>query len=118
MRLLSELLQGFTYECTQGSVDVNVDKVVYDSRKVEEHCVFICISGANFDGHSIAAEAVQNGAVAIIAQRDVTVPSHLTVIRVEDTRYAMAHISAAYFGYPATQMKMIGITGTKGKYND
>lgn len=115
MRLLSELLQGFTYECTQGSVDVNVDKVVYDSRKVEEHCVFICISGANFDGHSIAAEAVQNGAVAIIAQRDVTVPSHVTVIRVEDTRYAMAHISAAYFGYPATQMKMIGITGTKGK---
>lgn len=115
MRLLSELLQGFTYECTQGSVDVNVDKVVYDSRKVEEHCVFICISGANFDGHSIAAEAVQNGAVAIIAQRDVTVPSHVTVIRVEDTRYAMAHISAAYFGYPAKQMKMIGITGTKGK---
>ncbi|HKM20505.1 MAG TPA: UDP-N-acetylmuramoyl-L-alanyl-D-glutamate--2,6-diaminopimelate ligase [Lachnospiraceae bacterium] len=115
MRPLKELLQGFEYECTQGSAEIMVDKVVYDSRKVQKDCVFICISGANFDGHSIAAEVVANGATAIIVEKEVSVPDHVTVIKVSDTRYAMAHISAAYFGHPADKMKMIGITGTKGK---
>ncbi|MDO5572954.1 MAG: UDP-N-acetylmuramoyl-L-alanyl-D-glutamate--2,6-diaminopimelate ligase [bacterium] len=115
MRQLKELLQGFEYECIQGTTEREVDKVVYDSRKIEKDCLFICIVGANFDGHSIASEAAANGAAVLIVEKQVAVPADVTVIRVADTRYAMAHISAAYFGYPARRMKIIGITGTKGK---
>ncbi len=115
MRPLSELLQGFAYECVQGSIEREVGKVIYNSQEVDKDCVFICIAGANFDGHSKAAEAAANGAAVLIVEKPVEVPADVTVIQTKDTRYAMAHISAAYFGYPARQMKIIGITGTKGK---
>ncbi len=115
MRQLKDLLHGFEYECIQGTLERSVDKVIYDSRKVERNCLFICIVGANFDGHSIAADVVSNGAAVLVVEKEVEVSADVTVIKVDDTRYAMAHISAAYFGYPARQMKIIGITGTKGK---
>ena len=55
---LTELLEHLSYECVQGSTDKEIDKVIYDSRKVCDDCLFICIQGANFDGHDFAAEAV------------------------------------------------------------
>lgn len=112
-----ELLKGLSYECIRGNVDCEIKEVVCDSRKISEGCLFICICGYNVDGHSFAREAAEKGAAALVVQKDVEIPkdSHTTVIRVEDTRYAMAFISAAYFGHPADRLKVIGITGTKGK---
>ncbi len=112
-----ELLKGLSYECIRGNVDCEIKEVVCDSRKLSEGCLFICICGYNVDGHSFAREAAEKGAAALVVQKDVEIPkdSHTTVIRVEDTRYAMAFISAAYFGHPADRLKVIGITGTKGK---
>ncbi|MDE7248827.1 MAG: UDP-N-acetylmuramoyl-L-alanyl-D-glutamate--2,6-diaminopimelate ligase, partial [Lachnospiraceae bacterium] len=94
-----------------------VSEVVYDSRKIVKDCLFICICGYNTDGHDFAYEAADKGAAVLVVQKDVSLPegSDVTVIRVEDTRYAMAFISAAYFGHPADRLKVIGITGTKGK---
>ena len=112
---LSELLSGFSYECVQGETDREISTVVYDSRKIEKDCVFICIAGANFDGHSAAGQAMEAGAAAVVVEKDVELKGNTTVIKVAETRYAMAHIAAAYFGYPAGRMKIIGITGTKGK---
>lgn len=114
---LTELLSRLDYECLQGSADREISQVVYDSRKITEGCLFICIRGVNFDGHDFAAEAEAKGAAALVVSREVpeTAGQDITVIRVEDTRYAMAFISAAYFGYPAEKLKIIGITGTKGK---
>ncbi len=114
---LKELLSDLTYECIRGTEDVEVTEVVYDSRKVTQGCLFICIPGANADGHDFAAQVVESGARVLVVQRDVKLPEEVevTVIRVEDTRYAMAFISAAYFGHPAKRLKVIGITGTKGK---
>ena len=77
--------------------------------------MFVCIKGATFDSHDVAGEAAKNGAVVIVAERSVDVPAGTTVVLVEDTRYALALISAAYFQYPAKKLKVIGITGTKGK---
>ena len=110
-------MKGLSYECTRGSIDKSIEEVVYDSRKITKDCLFICICGYNVDGHSFAAQAVEKGAGALVVQKDVELPADadVTVIRVEDTRYAMAFISAAYFGHPADRMKIIGITGTKGK---
>ena len=112
-----DLLKGLSYECIRGSLDKNISEVVYDSRKITKDCLFICICGYNMDGHSFAFEAAQKGAAVLVVQKDVELPkeSDVTVIRVENTRYAMAFISAAYFGHPADRMKIIGITGTKGK---
>lgn len=112
-----DLLAGLSYECVRGSVDKCVNEVVYDSRKIKEGCLFICICGYNVDGHSYIPEALEKGVSVLVVQKDVEIPedSDVTVIWVEDTRYAMAFIAAAYFGHPADQLKVIGITGTKGK---
>ncbi len=116
MTELGFLLEKLKYELIQGSVDVLVSEVVYDSRKVSEGCLFICIEGANFDGHTFAAQVAEKARVLVVS-KDVQGVSDkdVTVIKVKDTRYAMAFISAAYFGHPAEKLKVIGITGTKGK---
>ena len=112
-----ELLKELSYECIRGSIDKSISEVVYDSRKITKDCLFICICGYVSDGHSFAAEAVEKGASVLVVQKEVEIPvgSDVTIIKVEDTRYAMAFIAAAYFGHPAKEMKVIGITGTKGK---
>lgn len=116
MLTLEKLLGDLEYQCVQGNTDRPITQVVFDSRNITRDCVFICIEGAKFDGHSAASAAVAGGAAAIVAQKPVTVPDErVTVIYVENTRYAMACISAAYFGHPAQKLKTIGITGTKGK---
>ena len=117
MARLSYLLENLTYECICGTLDREINTVCYDSRKVENGALFICVEGANFDGHSVAGEMVAKGAVCLVVSKDVEIPedSDVTVIRVQDTRYAMAFISAAYFNHPADKMRIIGITGTKGK---
>ena len=112
---LASLLERIEYECLQGSTDCDIEAVVYDSRKACPSCLFVCIKGAVSDGHAYAEEVCAKGASAIIVSDDVTVPENVTVIRVPDTRYALAFVSAAWFGYPAEQLKTIGITGTKGK---
>ena len=112
---LAALLERIEYECVQGSVDCNIEAVVYDSRKACPSCLFVCIKGAVSDGHAYAEDVCAKGASAVIVSDDVTVPENVTVIRVPDTRYALAFVYAAWFGYPAEQLKTIGITGTKGK---
>lgn len=112
-----DLLKGFEYECTKGNVGVEVSEVVNDSRKITKDCLFICIEGTNFDGHNAAAQAVKNGAAVLVVEHEVDIPqdADITIIKVKDSRYAMAFISANYFGNPAESMKIIGVTGTKGK---
>ena len=112
---VSSLLEGLEYTCCQGSVEQEVSSVVYDSRKAEENSLFICIRGAVVDGHKFVSDVVAKGAKTLVVEEEVEVPSDVTVILVKDTRYAMAFISAAYFGHPARKLKTIGITGTKGK---
>lgn len=117
MKNLKSLLAGISYECVQGTLDREVTDIIYDSRKVTKDCLFVCIKGAVVDGHKFAVQAVEAGASVLLVQEEVALPeaADVTVIRVEDTRYAMAFISAAYFDNPAEQMQVIGITGTKGK---
>ncbi len=117
MAVLRELLTGFEYECSAGTPDREVTDIIYDSRKVVPGSMFVCISGAVSDGHAYAAEAVRAGAGVLLTEKDVELPegADVTVVRVKDTHYAMAFVSAAFFGNPAQEMKIIGITGTKGK---
>lgn len=117
MKALKELLSELTFTCERGNLEKEITAVVYDSRKIVEGCLFVCIKGANFDGHQAAAEAAEKKAAAIIVSQEVELPkqSETTLIRVEDTRYALAFVSAAWFDHPAKKLTTIGITGTKGK---
>ena len=93
--------------------DVEVNELRYNSRKVEKGDVFCCVVGTFADGHKYAAQAVEAGAAALVVERqlDLDVPQ----ILVENTRIAMAEMAAAYYGNPADEMVMVGITGTNGK---
>lgn len=117
MALLKELLAKVEYECIRGSMEREVTDIIYDSRKVTPGSMFVCIPGALADGHNFAVSAVEAGAVVLLVEKEVELPreADVTVIKVPDTHYAMAFVSAAFFEYPAKQMKIIGITGTKGK---
>ncbi len=112
---LDKLLERLDYEVLQGTDQTEITTLINDSRKAEKGSVFVCISGAVSDGHSYAADVAAKGAAALVVEHEVDVPADVTVILVKDTRYALALMSAAYFGYPAEKMKIIGITGTKGK---
>lgn len=117
--VLAALLEKLEYELVSGSEDMQIENVVYDSRKVTEGSLFICIEGGTADGHTFIPDVVKKGAKALIVTKDVSgllpADADVTVIRVKDSRYALAFVSAAYFGHPAEKLKMIGITGTKGK---
>lgn len=115
MKKLTDLLEHVEYQCLQGTTDKEITSVVYDSRKAEPGSLFLCIKGAVSDGHSYAASVAEKGAAVLVVQDEVDVPKDVTVIRVKDSRYAMACIAAAWFDYPAAKLKTIGITGTKGK---
>ena len=112
---LETLLEKMEYKLVCGSLDTEISTLVYDSRKVEKDSVFVCISGTVRDAHDFIPQVVENGATAIIVKKDVTPIDGVTYIRVENSRLALACMSAAYFGYPSEKLKTIGITGTKGK---
>ncbi len=115
MREVLELLKDLSYEVLSGSEHTKVKDLVYDTRKVTKESIFVCIKGTSFDSHEAAAGIVEKGAAVLVVEHPVEVPKDVTVLLVPDTRYALALISAAYFGYPARKLKVIGITGTKGK---
>lgn len=112
---LDKLLEQLDYSCLQGDVHILVTELVYDSRKAVTDSVFVCIAGAVSDGHDYVGDVVNKGAAAIVVEKDVVLPAGVTVIKVPDTRKALAYMAAAYFGHPAKKLTTIGITGTKGK---
>ena len=112
-----ELVKDFEYEVINGDINREISTLVSDNRKVTKDCVFVCIEGANFDGHSVVNDAFKCNAAAVIVMKNVEVPENINtaVIKVKDTREALALASAAYFSYPTKEIKVIGVTGTKGK---
>lgn len=112
---LETLLKKVDYERLYGQVNPEITAVAYDSRKVIPGALFVCMRGFNTDGHDYIGKATANGAAAILVEEPPKEKVNAVVIRVQDSREALARISAAWFGYPAESMTMIGLTGTKGK---
>jgi UDP-N-acetylmuramoyl-L-alanyl-D-glutamate--2,6-diaminopimelate ligase len=114
---LSQLVEDVACTLVQGSLDTEIQDIIYDSRKAAPGMLFFCIVGTQRDSHVYAADCAAKGVSALVIQHDIdlsAVPG-VTVLRVENSRYAMARMSANLFGNPARQMTMIGVTGTKGK---
>ncbi|MCC8024114.1 MAG: UDP-N-acetylmuramoyl-L-alanyl-D-glutamate--2,6-diaminopimelate ligase [Clostridium sp.] len=124
--ILKNWLKELEYELVQGSLETEVDEVVYDSRKARPGAVFICMEGTRVDSHKFVPDVLKAGVRVIAAERSVEEEmkasglteeerSRVTVIRTQDGRRALALLSAARFGYAAKRMITIGVTGTKGK---
>ncbi len=113
---LSELLQSIDHTVLQGS-NPEITGLAYDSRKVTDGAAFVCLKGYTSDGHRYAASAVEKGAAALVISDDLDtdVPETVAVVKVDDTRAALALMSAAFFGNPAEELMTVAITGTKGK---
>ncbi len=112
---LLQLLEGYPHHFLSGDGDVEIKDVIYDSREVAEGTVFVCMPGANVDGHDFIGKAVDGGAVAVVVEKDCEVGGGVHVVRVESARRALAYLSAAFFGHPAKRLIKVGLTGTKGK---
>lgn len=131
---LSKLLEGVEYEILQGNADTDISAIEYDSRKVRPDSLFVCMSGFASDGHGYISRAYELGAKAVIVEKSLKechealekkaqedgfggtyVPLNMTVVKVDNSRKALALISATWFGHPAEKLTMIGLTGTKGK---
>lgn len=113
--LLKEWLGELNYTLLQGSLDEEVNDVVFDSRKAGPGALFVCISGTKTDSHAFSPQVLSAGVKVLVVEKPVSVPLDVTVLLAEQGREALALLSAARFGYPARELLMIGITGTKGK---
>ena len=114
---LAEICEELTYTCLQGEMEKEISDIIYDSRKVEKDTVFVCMVGAVVDGHDFIEDAAKKGAKAFVVEHEVKadIPADCTVLQVEDARFALAIMSAAFFGHPDRELTTIGLTGTKGK---
>lgn len=112
---IQKLMEHLDYTLLTGSMETEISTLVYDSRKVEKDSVFVCISGTVRDAHDFIPDVVEKGASVVIVEKDVEFLPGVTYIKVDNSRKALAYMSAAYFDYPAKKLKTIGITGTKGK---
>ena len=114
---LSKLLEQVDVKKMTGSDEIEISDIIFDSRKIKEGCVFVALTGVRSDGHEYILSAVDGGAVAVVAEKELNVklPESVTVVYVDRTREALAYMSAAFFDYPQKKLTTIGITGTKGK---
>ncbi|MBQ7820735.1 MAG: UDP-N-acetylmuramoyl-L-alanyl-D-glutamate--2,6-diaminopimelate ligase [Clostridia bacterium] len=112
--LLSQLLSALTLTSLPEN-DYEICDIVYDSRKAYEGSMFVCLCGINTDGHSYAKSAYENGCRVFLAEHALSLPDDSCVVITDDTRSALSKISAEFFSHPERKLKLIGITGTKGK---
>ncbi len=112
---LSELIKDLKIEKIKGDINIDISGISQNSKTVKEGYLFVCIEGFVMDGHKFIPEAIQRGAGAILLQKDIPINMDISVIKVKDTRKALALLANRYYDYPSRKLKVIGITGTNGK---
>lgn len=114
--LLDQLVSGLDIKGRSGRIDTEIKGVAVDSRKVRKGYLFVCIEGFKTDGHDYIPTAIENGAAALLVQKEIKdIPDDIAVIRIDNTRYGLAHVSDIFYGHPSGKFNLVGITGTKGK---
>jgi UDP-N-acetylmuramoyl-L-alanyl-D-glutamate--2,6-diaminopimelate ligase len=131
---LRQLLPVLSLKKVNGDLDVEIQGLTHDSRRVRPGDLFVALSGLHTDGHDYIPEAIRRGAVAVVVEKEGTKEleelrdkreSHqfpqgpsvplVPLVLVPDSRHALAHLAAAFYGYPSRQLRLIGVTGTDGK---
>ncbi len=112
---LERLLEDILTLNIKGAVNVEIEGITYDSRKVRPGGLFVAIQGHQVDGTQYITEALSNGAVAVVSENDLSLGAKVVHLQVTSARQALAQLAATYYGNLSRQMKMIGVTGTNGK---
>ena len=119
---LTNILSGLEGLKVKGSLEIEVNQIQSSSSQIEEGNMFVAIDGFETDGHKYIKEAIQKGAKVIMAQADkvtkdmvADLPEEVTFILVPDTRHAISICACNFYKNPSRKLKLIGVTGTKGK---
>lgn len=116
MRYLSDIIEGLAFTELQGSADVEITAVVFDSRKVVPGCMFVAVKGTLVDGHDYILQAIEQGAIAVVCEE---LPSRVTgevdFLMVANSSEALGIVAANFYGNPSARLKLVGVTGTNGK---
>ena len=116
MKSLNDLLAGIELIETQGDLSVAIQGIQFDSRKVEAGGLFVAVKGAHVDGHLYIAKALELGAVAIVCDNiPDNLPSNIALAKIADTQAMLGKIASAFFDFPSSNLKVVGVTGTNGK---
>ena len=115
---LSYLIKNVEVKSIIGNLNIDITNIHSDSRKIKQNGLFIAINGFTRNGIDFISSAIKNGAVAVIVEPDLDINSlnlNIPIIQVQNTRKALAQTTCAFYNYPADKLKLIGVTGTKGK---
>lgn len=112
---IEDLLKGVSHTKLSGNEDIEISNLQYDSRKIKSGDIFFAISGFNVDGHNFISKAIENGAKAVVVEKDIPMINGITYIRVENGRRALSVAASNFYNKPSEKMKIIGVTGTNGK---
>jgi UDP-N-acetylmuramoyl-L-alanyl-D-glutamate--2,6-diaminopimelate ligase len=113
-RALAELIAALPQAEVRGELDLAVDAITWDSRRVGPGSLFVAYRGVAVDGHDFVAQALARGAMAVVAERELPdLPAPLVVV--PDGRQALAYLAAAWHRFPARRLTVVGVTGTDGK---
>lgn len=115
--LLQYLIENLTDKVITGDTNIDINKIEYNSQKIEKNDIFVAIKGYKEDGNDYIKEAVEKGAVCIVTEDELNVNElpNITIVRVQNSRIALSLLASKYYDFPARKLKLIGITGTKGK---
>jgi UDP-N-acetylmuramoyl-L-alanyl-D-glutamate--2,6-diaminopimelate ligase len=113
---LERIIEGLEIISMAGDLNLDIGRITFDSREVQEGDLFVAIPGTQVDGHNFIQQALTSGAAALVAQeaRDDVDPA-VSVILVPDSHKALAFMASAFYDHPSSELKLVGITGTNGK---
>ncbi|MGM0502606.1 MAG: UDP-N-acetylmuramoyl-L-alanyl-D-glutamate--2,6-diaminopimelate ligase, partial [Bacillota bacterium] len=111
---LQKLIAELDINYLTGDETTDIKGIAYDSREVKAGDLFVAITGFETDGHKYIADAISNGATAVLVEQEVS-DLKVPTVGVKDSRSALAKISAKFYDYPAQELTVIGVTGTNGK---
>ncbi len=111
---LADILKNLDYSLVSGTKELEINKIEFDSRKIEPNDVFVAIPGTKIDGHNYINKAIEKGAKVIVCEHCPELKD-ITVIKVENSHTALARLAANFYGNPSTEIKLVGVTGTNGK---
>ena len=117
---LKKILAGLEGIKAKGNIEIEIKGIEKNSKEVKEGYMFVAIKGFSTDGHKYVENAIENGAQCVMLQegcdiKALNIPENVTILVVKDTREALAKCSSNFYGNPSAHLKLIGVTGTKGK---
>jgi len=116
MKLLQDILAGIELLETRGDLSVSVQQIQFDSREVKAGDLFVAVKGSHTDGHQFIAKALEMGAVAVVCEEVPEIfPSGVALVKILNTQLNFGKMAAAFYDFPSSNLKVVGVTGTNGK---